>query len=89
MPTCGMHSLPIQRIFLLLSVAMTPTFNRTKEYPGSYMYVPIAIIHGLPGARVGSPESLSLGVSERSQCIDQRNFYTGNHFIYSRYVTDA
>jgi len=33
MPTCGMHRVPIQRIFLLLSVAMTPTFNHTKEYP--------------------------------------------------------
>ena len=102
MPTCGMHSLPIQRIFLavihialinkyvtihrvpiqgiflLLSVAMTPTFNCTKEYPGSYMYVPIAIMHGLPGARVGSSESLSLGISERPQCIDQRNFHARN-----------
>ena len=53
------HRVPIQRIFLLLSVAMTPTFNRTKEYPGSY--VPIAIMHGLPGGQGRLPREFEFG----------------------------
>ena len=88
MLTCGMHRVPIQRIFLLLSVAMTPTFNHTKEYPGSYMYAPIAIMHGLPaaGARVSSPESLSLGISVRDHGALTREIFIQGIFLTAFHI---